>query len=118
MRRSVVIVDDHDAFRQSARALLELDGFEVVGEAEDGAGALAVVAETRPDVVLLDVALPDLSGFDVAERLAGGRSKVVLVSSRDRGDLGPRLKRCGAAGFIAKDELSGETLGAVLSEAA
>ncbi len=110
MPRTVVIVDDHAPFRASARRLLEVEGYEVVGEAGDAASAVETVERLRPDVVLLDVVLPDGSGFDVAERLVGSDATVVLVSSRDRSDLGPRLSRSSAAGFIAKDELSAETL--------
>lgn len=116
MGRSVVIIDDHARFRRSARALLELEGYEIVGEASDAASAVEAVTAGRPDVVLLDVALPDGSGFDVAERLAGGPWQVVLVSSRSRRDLGSRVRTCGAAGFVPKDELSGSTLAAVLGE--
>lgn len=115
MASTAVIVDDHAPFRASARKLLEVEGYEVVGEAVDVASAIATVERLRPDVVLLDVVLPDGTGFDVAERLADGRSRVVLVSSRDRGDLGPRLERTKAAGFIPKDELSGEALAEVLA---
>lgn len=111
---TVLIVDDHAAFRASARKLLELDGFDVVGEAADGAGALELVDRLNPELVLLDVALPDLSGFEVAERLAPGRSKIVLTSSRAQRDLGPRVQRSGALGFIPKDELSGEGLDRLL----
>jgi DNA-binding NarL/FixJ family response regulator len=110
MGRTVVIVDDHEPFRASARKLLEVEGYDVVGEAGDVASALEAVERLRPDVVLLDVVLPDGSGFDVAERLAGSDAKVVLVSSHDRSDLGSRLRRSSAVGFIPKDELSGETL--------
>jgi DNA-binding NarL/FixJ family response regulator len=117
MAVTVLIVDDHPAFRESARELLCLEGFDVVGEAADGATGIALTHELDPEVVLLDVALPDLSGFDVAERLAG-RATVVLVSSRERRDLGPRVRLCGALGFIPKDELSGEALAALLEEAA
>src|SRR5438105_2788065 len=80
---TVLIVDDHPSFRATARALLQAEGFDVVGEAEDGASALALVAELRPDVVLLDVQLPDLDGFEVAQRLGADGPAVVLVSSRD-----------------------------------
>jgi DNA-binding NarL/FixJ family response regulator len=107
---TVLIVDDHSGFRASARKLLELDGFAVVGEAADGAGALELVTELQPELVLLDVALPDLSGFTVAERLARTRSKVILTSSRAQRDLGRRVHRSGALGFIPKDALSGEAL--------
>jgi DNA-binding NarL/FixJ family response regulator len=105
----VLIVDDHAAFRASARRLLELDGFEVVGEAADGAAALEQARALAPELVLLDVALPDASGFDVAERLAG-TARVVLTSSRDPADLGRRLRRTSALGFVPKDSLSGARL--------
>ena len=114
MHPTVVIVDDHEPFRRSARGLLELDGFRVIGEAGDGAGGIETVERLQPNVVLLDIALPDASGLDVAERLSGGATRIVLVSSRDPIDLGARVGRCGAAGFIPKDELSGERLTAVL----
>jgi DNA-binding NarL/FixJ family response regulator len=105
-----MIVDDHATFRASARRLLETSGFEVVGEAADGVTGLALARELRPDLVLLDIALPEMDGFDVAERLAGSPSKVVLISSREQKDFGRRLRRSGAVGFVSKDELSAETL--------
>lgn len=111
---TVLIVDDHQGFRASARTLLELDGFAVVGEAADGASALNLARELKPELVLLDVALPDTSGFEVAEQLAGGPSKVILVSSREARDLGERVRRSRALGFVSKDRLSGEALHALL----
>ncbi|HEX5780384.1 MAG TPA: response regulator, partial [Solirubrobacteraceae bacterium] len=92
MARTVLVVDDHAAFRAAARRLLELDGLRVVGEAEDGATALRLVPVLAPDIVLLDVGLPDLSGFEVADRLADGPAQVVFVSSRAPGDLGRRVR--------------------------
>jgi DNA-binding NarL/FixJ family response regulator len=112
--RRVVIVDDHAPFRASARRLLELEGWTVVGEAADAESAVATVERVRPDLVLLDIALPDGTGFDVAKRLTGGPARVVLVSSRDPADFGGRVQRSGAVGFIAKDKLSGAALPAVL----
>jgi DNA-binding NarL/FixJ family response regulator len=114
MAVTVVIVDDHPSFRTSARTLLELEGFQVVGEAEDGASALEVAAALEPEFVLLDVALPDMNGFEVAERLAGGPSKVILTSSREQRDLGPRVRSSGALGFVPKDRLTGQALMALL----
>ena len=114
---TVLIVDDHPSFRASARALLDAEGFEVVGEAEDGESALAAVSELEPDVVLLDVQLPDIDGFEVARRLCeldGRRPKVVLVSSRDREEYGSLIPSCGAGGFIPKAELSGAAITALL----
>jgi DNA-binding NarL/FixJ family response regulator len=110
MAATAVIVDDHDAFRASARRLLELSGFEVVGEAADGVDGLALARELEPELVLLDIALPRMSGFDVARSLAGTRSQVVLISSRQSRDFGRRVDECGAAGFVSKDDLSGEAV--------
>jgi len=116
MAVSVLIVDDHESFRASARRLLELEGFEVVGEAADGASAVTLAARLEPELVLLDIALPDTTGFDVAERLAGGPAKVILISSREQRDLGRRVTRSGALGFVPKDRLSGPALAALLKE--
>jgi DNA-binding NarL/FixJ family response regulator len=112
MAKRVLIVDDHAEFRDLARRILEHGGFVVVGEATDGGGTTAAVAETQPDVVLLDVQLPDVDGFDVAEVLVAGADPpiVVMTSSRDETDFGSRLARSGARGFIPKSRLSGATL--------
>ncbi|HZQ64938.1 MAG TPA: response regulator transcription factor [Gaiellaceae bacterium] len=114
---TVLIVDDHPAFRSLARALLESEGFAVVGEAGDGEDALVAVDELRPDVVLLDVQLPGLDGFEVAERLAvaGDPPAVVLISTRSAAAYGERLETTPARGFIPKTSLSGETLAALVS---
>jgi DNA-binding NarL/FixJ family response regulator len=116
MGRTVLIVDDHPSFRASARMLLESEGFDVIGEAEDGAGALQAVRQLAPQVLLLDVQLPDIDGFEVAARLtANGESPaIVLTSSRDVNDLGPLSEREGVRGFIPKSELSGSALEALL----
>jgi DNA-binding NarL/FixJ family response regulator len=108
---SILIVDDDQRFRGIARRLLESEGFDVVGEAEDGRAALAAARELDPDVVLLDVQLPDLDGLEVAERLAGdGGPAVVLTSTRDEADFGSQLQESGARGFVPKDELSAERI--------
>jgi DNA-binding NarL/FixJ family response regulator len=114
---SVLIVDDHAGFRGFARRLLEADGFCVVGEAADGTSALAAAADQRPQLVLLDVMLPDMDGFAVAEQLAqtATGSIVVLTSSHDAADFGGRLGRSPARGFIHKDDLTGAALAAFAS---
>jgi DNA-binding NarL/FixJ family response regulator len=114
---SVVIVDDHPGFRATARALLEEEGYVVVGEAEDGASALAAVAKLRPGLVLLDVQLPDMNGFDLAPLLQrnGSAPAVILTSSRDVADFGTLVEESGARGFVPKDELSGAALAALLT---
>lgn len=116
MACTVLIVDDHAGFRAGARALLEADGFEVIGEAADGAAALDAADRLRPQVVLLDIRLPDLDGFAVAERLAAGARPpaVVFVSSRGVEGFRRRLAASEARGFIAKAELTGECLAALL----
>jgi len=112
----VLIVDDHPSFRASARALLEAEGFEVVGEASDGESALEAAHALHPDVVLLDVQLPDRTGFEVAAQLTrnGAAPSVVLVSSRDGSDYGPLVAESGASGFVPKAELSGARIAALL----
>ena len=107
MGKRVLIVDDHEPFRAVARQLLEGAGYVVVGEASDGDGALAAVAAAAPDAVLLDVQLPDLSGFAVARALnTRGGPAVVLISSREADDYGEQVTTCGARGFIPKAKLS------------
>ena len=112
----MLIVDDHARFRDAARALLEAAGFEVVGAAADGSSALREVARLRPDVVLLDVRLPDFDGFLVAERIAELEQppNVVLVSSRSAADFGARIDESPARGFITKRALTGPALAALL----
>jgi DNA-binding NarL/FixJ family response regulator len=109
---TILIVDDHPSFRSVARMLLESEGYEVVGEAPDGEAALTLAAELRPDVVLLDLGLPGIDGFEVARRLPAGPA-IVLVSSRDARDIGPLSEP--VKGFIAKGELTGDALREVLA---
>ena len=115
--RTLLIVDDHASFRSFASSMLSVEGFEVTGEAADGESALIEAERLRPDVVLLDVGLPGIDGFEVAQRLAAAESppKVVLTSSRDASDYGTQLADCPVSGFIPKRELSGDALAALAS---
>lgn len=112
----MLIVDDHPGFRECARALLESEGFRVVGQAGTGASGIAATEELRPEVVLLDVGLPDTDGFEVARRLGllPDGPAVVLTSSRPRADFGSQVEASGARGFVAKDALSGDGLRALM----
>lgn len=120
MQPTALIVDDHASFRRFAGKLLESAGYDVVGDAEDGASAINAVGALRPDVVLLDVLLPDMSGFDVAKELAAlpERPLVVLTSSRSASDLGLLLRTAHATGFISKRDLTAAALAALVGEAA
>jgi DNA-binding NarL/FixJ family response regulator len=116
MATTILIVDDHPSFRASARMLLEAEGFDVVGEAGDGRSGIAAAAELHPDVVLLDIQLPDINGFEVATDLCanGSGPAVVLISSRAREDLREQVEASPARGFIPKSELSGTALEALI----
>ena len=116
MRPRIVIVDDDASFLATVRLLLESEGFVVVGEAQNGLDALAAVQALEPDLVLVDVTLPDIDGFQVVERLAEGgyASPVVLTSIRSAEDFGDLVQRSSADGFITKAELSGEALAQIV----
>ena len=112
VQETILIVDDHPSFRAVAQMVLETDGFDVVGTAGDGETAVAATLRLVPDVVLLDVELPDMDGFEVAARLreAASRAAILLASSRDGADFGSLVADSGARGFIAKAELTGDAV--------
>lgn len=118
MGSSVLIVDDHPSFRASARRLLEADGWDVIGEAGDAAGAIAAARRLRPALVLLDVHLPDGDGYGVASALSADDAPpaVVLTSTHESDEIEPLARASGARGFVPKHELSSETLGAFLAD--
>ena len=118
VRRTLLIVDDHAGFRTFARALFESEGYDVVGEAADGASAVEAAQALNPEIVLLDIALPDTDGFAVCEQLTRSdhsRPLVVLTSSREASAYGDRFEDSRARGFISKDNLSGNTLAVLTS---
>jgi DNA-binding NarL/FixJ family response regulator len=112
---TILIVDDNPGFRRQIRALLEADGFDVVGESADGRSAIDDARSMQPNLMLLDIGLPDIDGFEVTRELAAaGEPRIVLTSSRDAAAYGPKLRTSGAVGFIAKDELSGPAIRALV----
>lgn len=104
----VLIVDDHESFRRLATRLLLEAGFVVVGEAADAEGAVRETERLRPDVVMLDVVLPDRSGFAVARELARSHAtpRVILISSRGRSDFGDSFAWPPGCSFLPKHELT------------
>lgn len=117
MAKSILIVDDYATFRASARSLLEDEGFEVVGEAENGLAALRLARELEPEVVLLDVHLPDLDGFEVAERLRELEAPPIVILTSSRDDYRSLVESSSAVAFLRKDELSGAALTSALASA-
>lgn len=117
LNETILIVDDHPSFRAIARLALEAEGFVVIGTASDGESAVAETLRLGPDVVLLDVGLPDMTGFEVAARLrdAASPAAVVLSSSREGSDFGPLVAESGARGLIEKSVLSGDAVRALVT---
>lgn len=118
MPRSILIVDDHDRFRTVARRALEVDGWDVVGEAANGLAGLSAAERLAPDVVLLDIMLPDVSGLEIARRMRAEvpDTDVVLVSTHEEEDYAGLAMANGARGFLPKAELSGDALDALLKQ--
>ena len=115
MLATVLLVDDHAGYRSAARALLEIEGYEIVGESASGLDAVEQAQRLRPALVLLDIGLPDIDGIEVARRLSAlcNAPAIVLISSRDGIGFDEIFRRCGARGFIPKADLSGETIAAL-----
>jgi CheY-like chemotaxis protein len=117
MCRRVLIVDDNRAFRAAARQLLERGGFVVVAEAGDGVEGVQAAKEHAPGFAIVDVQLPDMDGFEVAEQLRALEvaPEVILTSSLDGTDFGALVAGSSALGFIPKAELSARAIEALLS---
>ena len=118
MPLQVLIVDDHASFRRLAGRVLTQAGFTVVGEATDAESALTAAAALEPDVVLLDIVLPDRFGLAVAEQLQASRRppRVVLTSSRSRSDFGSGYRWPDGCEFVPKHQLTGPGLLALLEQ--
>jgi DNA-binding NarL/FixJ family response regulator len=115
--RTIFIVDDHPPFREAARQLLESEGFDVVGEAADGASAVREAQDLEPEIILLDVHLPDFDGFEVARRVEKFRRPPIVILTSSREDYASLVEGSAAHGFVLKDELSGKTLADALMRA-
>ena len=120
MRRRILVIDDNAAFRRALSRVLETGRFTVIAEATTGASGVQLAREHHPDVVIVDVQLPDTDGFDVAEQLAALHlpMEVILTSGLDSSDLGSLITESSARGFIPKAELSVGAIDALLGERA
>ena len=110
---TVVIADDQAPFRSAARAVVGIaPGFEIVGEAESGEAAVELAEELKPDLVLMDIHLPGISGIEAARRIAGSSPLTVtfLVSSYQADDLPAEARSSGAAAYINKEDLEARLL--------
>ncbi len=105
---TVLIVDDHEGYRTFLAKLLEGESLTVCGTTGDGESALDVVRDVEPDVVVLDVQLPGIDGFEVAKRIAEypHHPVVILTSTRDAEDFGSRIALAPVLGFVPKHEMS------------
>jgi DNA-binding NarL/FixJ family response regulator len=112
VERTILLVDDDELFRRWAIAWLRAEGYDIVGEADRADTAVSWVRRLRPEVVLVDVQLPDLDGFELTELLRAEPQApaIVLISSRDAADYGNRISASGARGFLRKDQLTADAI--------
>lgn len=115
-----LLVDDNEAFVETARRVLEPDGVRVTGTASNSAEALLRASELQPDVVLVDIVLGDENGFDLARRLAGSHGRelaVIMMSSDNQEDYADLVAESPALGFLSKAELSAHGIRRLLGQA-
>lgn len=114
----VVIADDHGLFAEALEAILTIDGrVQVVGLAGDGANAVELAARLEPDVVLMDISMPVLDGFEATRRIrerVPGASVLILTGSNSRHDV-DRSREAGAAGYVTKDRIAAELVEAIIN---
>ncbi|ADU95623.1 response regulator [Geobacillus sp. Y412MC52] len=112
MKTRIAIIDDHQLFREGIKRILEFEGdFEVVAEGSDGSEALSIVETYRPDLVLMDINMPDINGVEATKQLieAYPDTKVVVLSIHDDENYVMRALQTGAAGYLLK-EMDADTL--------
>jgi DNA-binding NarL/FixJ family response regulator len=116
----VMIVEDDESYRRVLRIMAEtVDGLEVVAEAGTAEEALAMIDGVKPDLVLMDVRLPGMSGLEGAERMrrVAPEAQIVLMSAEDRSDYRTFVTKGGAAAFVPKSDINPETLGEIVQKA-
>src|ERR1700688_842367 len=115
MRTRVLLADDHSLIRQSLRALLEKQGFQVVSEASDGQEALRSVEKTQPEVAILDISMPVLNGVDAARELvkSSPKTRVILLTQHDEDQYVTEALRAGVRGYVLKSQAAKDLLHAI-----
>ncbi|MGF6401535.1 two-component system response regulator EvgA [Pseudomonas frederiksbergensis] len=115
MNNQVVIVDDHPAIRMTVRFLLEGEGYQIVGEAENGADALNLIPELQPGTLILDIGLPKIDGLTVISRLATLRIpvKIIVLTAQESDHIAIRCMKAGAHGFVNKQDDLCELINAI-----
>jgi DNA-binding NarL/FixJ family response regulator len=114
----VVVADDQDLVREGLRMMLDAEpGIEVVGEARNGNEAIARTRDLSPDVILMDIRMPEVDGIEATRRLveAGSRTKVLVLTTFDLDEYVYRAMRAGASGFLLKDATREQLTNAVRS---
>jgi two-component system, NarL family, response regulator NreC len=111
----VVLADDHQLVRQSLKALLEREGFQVVGEASDGQEVLRLVPNVSPDVAILDISMPNLNGLDAARELrkSSPKTKTILLTQHDEDQYVTEALRAGVRGYVLKNQAATDLVHAI-----
>nr|WP_314877733.1 response regulator transcription factor [uncultured Pseudomonas sp.] len=113
--QSVFIVDDHPVIRLAVRMLLENQGYKIVGESDNGVDAMQLIRETRPDLVILDIAIPRLDGLEVLARFQSMAlpMKVLVLTAQSPALFAIRCMHSGASGYVCKQEDLSELISAI-----
>jgi two-component system, NarL family, response regulator NreC len=111
----VFLADDHELVRQGLKALLEREGFQVVGEASNGQEALRLVPDARPDVAVLDISMPILNGLDAARELqkSSRKTRSILLTRHDENQYVTEALRAGVRGYVLKNQAANDLVHAI-----